>query len=1217
MSKRKSSPSSTKKTIKKNKTVMTIEDEYKNLSTLEHLLIRPDTYIGQIRKTEDVEWVFNDETERMEERKLSFSPGAIKVFDEIIVNARDQSVKFPSEVTQINVEIDRETGMISVENNGPGIPVVVHKEHKMWLPQMIFGEFNSGSNFNDDTQNRTCGGKNGVGGKATNGLSSFFQVETRDSTTEKKYVQVWKNNMSELSEPKITTHKSKTKTGTKISFILDWKRFEMEGMDDDFYQLIRRRVYDIAACTNSTVTVKLNGERMPYRDFDKYVNLFIGKASETPRVSAVLKNELVGGLNIEWNVTACISTKGFKTISFVNGLYTKDGGKHVDFITSRLYKPVKDMLSERTKKGNDVQSDHIKQQLFLFINAVVVNPEFNSQSKTKLTSKITDFQFECAKLPTDFIKNLVGKCKLGTIALSYEKFRSDMDISSKTDGSKTSTLRGVDKLEDAKYAGTKRSGECTVMYTEGDSAKTLAVSGFSVVGRDYWGVMPLRGKFVNVKAGNFRKNKEFIAFKKIMGLEEGVKYTDTKRLRYGRIMFMTDQDLDGAHIQGLLMNAIATLWPELLLIPGFICCFRTPIVKACKGKGSKLEIKTWFTQQEFERWRKTESTAGWETKYLKGLGSSEPKDAKRYFMEKDKCIIEYYTDDLKKTLKYFDKAFHKDFANQRKTWLTDDYDREDILDNELKRINFDDFINKSLVHFFKYDLERSVSSMCDGFKVSQRKVLYGSRKKKLKKSVKVFQLTGAIAEIADYHHGETSLQGTIIGMAQNYTGSNNINVLEPEGQFGSRVENGDDASAARYIFTKLSDVVDNIFNPLDDPLLELREDDDGKDIQPTFYVPIIPMVLVNGCEGIGTGFSTNVPAYNPKDIISNIRNLLEGNKIEDMIPWYRDFKGNIEVLYGNDDLNSSDVSSSNTSVKYKTTGVYERISDTQIRITELPVGTNKCKSFTAYKDFIETLVVGKQKSVDEDNDGEDGEKKKKKRKVAVKEFIKCPAEVNGSDDYCDFTITFDSKDVLSKFISEGTLESKMKLSQAITTSNMYLFNEKDIIEKYDTVGDILRSFYTVRLDYYHKRKAYQLKEIKKEIRKFELQMKFLNLIMDKKLIVFKVPRETIIQNLKPLMPELEKDETSTLLRMGIHRFTHQEIEKLEEEISLKRIEYNDMESKDVKDMWKDELNELEVKIEECNRLSLEEKLASQELTKKTEKPKKRTRVTKKQKTKVL
>ena len=1400
-------------------TKTTIEDEYKKLTELEHLLIRPDTKVGQIKKTEEVDWVFNKETERMEERKLIFSPGAVKVVDEILVNARDQSVKSP-EVTQINVVIDRESGQISVENNGPGIPVVIHGEHNMWLPQMIFGEFNTGSNFNDDTQNRICGGKNGIGSKATNGLSTYFQIDTRDYESGKRYVQEWRNNMSQMSEPIITSHKSKTKSGTTVSFILDWKRFGMNAMEQDFYDLIVRRVYDIAACTSSSVSVKLNGEKLPYRDFEKYVNLFIGKASETPRVHAILQNEMKGGQDIKWEVTACISTGGFQHMSFVNGLYTKDGGKHVDFVTSKIYKPVKDMLAEKSKKGTEVQTDHIKQQLRLFINAIVVNPDFGSQSKTKLTSKISDFQFECNKLPDEFIKNLVGKCKLGTIALSYGKFRSEIDVSSKTDGSKTCSLRGIEKLADAKYAGTYQSDKCTIMFTEGDSAKTLAVSGFSVVGREYWGVFPLRGKFVNVKADNFRKNKEFIAFKKIIGLVEGEKYTNTKKLRYGRIMFMTDQDLDGAHIQGLLMNTIATLWPELLLIPGFICCFRTPIVKAWKGKGSNLQIKTWFTQQEFERWRKTESTTGWETKYLKGLGSSDPKDAKRYFVDKDDCIVEYYTDDIVKTLKEFDKAFHKDYVNKRKIWLTEQYDRNDILDHSQKRISFEDFINKSLVHFFKYDLERSLSSMCDGFKVSQRKVFYGSRKKKLTKSVKVFQLSGAVAELADYHHGEASLQGTIVGMAQNYTGSNNINVLNPEGQFGcldpetqilmwngthkrakdisigdklvgddrsertvlkltsgvddmfdivqenaktyrvnsehiltlcfcnhkkiiwkassamwfmeyllgntiqskkmnslskdeghkfmvefaktisdnnvcdirvkdynllseshkeqfrgmivknptkpllskitvkpvgkgkfvgwqvdknerfllhdftvthnSRVENGKDSSAARYIMTKMNEISNYIFDPSDDQLLTLREDDDGEPIEPTFYIPIIPMILVNGSDGIGTGFSTNVPAYNPKDIIQNIRNLLRGKDVYDMTPWYKDFKGTIEKIdsntivkrishNNNDDNDDNDVSISvsnaGESSKFKTTGVYERVGDTKIRITELPVGNNKCKSFTAYKEYLETLVVGKAKTTNNDNkdnndNGEAGkEAPKKKRKLPVKEFLKCDPEENGSDDYCDFLLTFTSKEILDKFIAEGTLESKLKLCHTITTSNMYMFNENDIIEKYNSVADVLRAFYTVRLDFYVKRKSRQLQDIQNEIKKFHTQMQFLTLITSNQLQINNVPKEIIAENLKRLMPELEKDTIETLLKMGIHRLTKQEIIKLQEKINQKNTEYIALESKSPKDIWEDELKILEDKIEQFNKELLDEKLASQTFTKKPAKK----RVAKKQK----
>lgn len=344
--------------------------------------------------------------------------------------------------------------------------------------------------------------------------------------------------------------------------------------------------------------------------------------------------------------------------------------------------------------------------MWLFVNAVIINPDFDSQSKTKLTTKVSEFQFECAKLPEKFIVDLVGKCKLGTIALQYGKFRSDVDIASKTDGSKSGKVSDIEKLEDAKFAGTKRSQECTICFTEGDSAKTMVISGFSVVGTDLWGVFPLRGKFVNVKTTKqFRKNKEFEAFKRIMGLEERdaagqrMIYKDTKRLRYGRIMLVADQDLDGAHIQGLLMNVIAELWPELLLIPGFICCFRTPIVKATRGRGKDLEIKTWFTQQEFEIWRQEQTKSQlntWECIYLKGLGTSEASDAKRYFTEKDKCIIKYYTNDLEKTKALFDKAFHGDFADERKKWLTDEYNRDDILDHSQTNISFDDFINKWL-----------------------------------------------------------------------------------------------------------------------------------------------------------------------------------------------------------------------------------------------------------------------------------------------------------------------------------------------------------------------------------------------------------------------------------------------------------------------------------------------------------------------------------------
>lgn len=1373
-----------------------IDEEYQKLTDIEHLLKRPDTYVGQIKKTDVIDWVINDDG-RMEEKHLNISPAAVKVFDEILVNARDHAAQFPDQVTMISVNIDMEKGMISIENNGPGIPIKMHAQHQKWIPEMIFSDFKSGTNFRDETQQRTWGGKNGIGAKATNGLSSYFEIETRDDETSKKYVQVWRNNMSEVSKPVISSHKAKTKTGTKVSFILDWQRFGMDGLEKDYYDCVKRRVYDIAACTPSNVIVKLNDDKLPIREFDKYVNMYIGKASENPRVYTSLKNEMAGGPTVEWDVIACISKSGFQQISFVNGLYTKDGGKHVDFVTSRIYGPVKKMLEQKAK--GDIPGDHIKQQLCLFINAFVVNPSFDSQSKTKLTSKVSDFKFECAKLPDEFINGLVQKCKLGTIALNYGKFRAEVD-STKIDISKTGSVKSIEKYEGANKAGTRDSQKCNLMLTEGDSAKTLAVSGFSVVGRDYWGVYPLRGKFVNVKQEKFRANKEFMALMKIIGLEFNVKYTDTKKLRYGRIIFMTDQDLDGAHIQGLLMNAFAHLWPELLLIPGFICCFRTPIVKATKGKGKNLQIKTWFTQQEFEMWRKSEGSNGWEIGYLKGLGSSGPDDAKRYFTEKEKCIATYYTDDLQKTLKNFDKAFHKGFADVRKVWLTDDYDRNVILDHTQTRISYDDFINKSLVHYFKYDLQRSLCSMVDGLKTSQRKVLFGARKKKLTSKMKVFQLGGAVAELADYHHGEASLQGTIINMAQTFTGSNNLNLLEPDGQFGcldpetlvlmwdgtkkkakdvkvgdklvgddlgvrsvltltsgsdemydivqekgetyrvnsehiltlknesniidiplkkylkltnnqkqylhgiksngiyskiaakavgkgpfvgwqvdknerfllgdytithnSRVLNGKDASAARYISTKLSDICNEIFKPTDDNLLESREDDDGNPIEPIFYVPAIPVVLANGAEGIGTGFSLTIPAHNPADIIRNCKNLLEDKEIEEMIPWYKDFKGKIEKLEPVTARNSISAIKSRLSkthkkedvtkggekgdgegveggaeggveggveggdeggegedesipedgaylaCKFKTTGVWTKLDDVTIRITELPVGNIKCKSFQAYKEFLESLVVGKKKKEKNTNDNEvdEGEPEdnipKKKRKSVTKkadagpkEFLVSDPIVNGSDDYCDFIIKFESKDILDKFINDGTLEKKLNLSHTISTSNMYMFDENDCIVKYNTVNDILKAFYKVRLDFYGRRKDYELNKLEKEIRKLKNQTQFLTLIHNRTInISAEISLSEMLDQVKTMMPNLEDEEYESLLDMNFRRLAQDQIAKHKEKISVKEIEYQTLNAKTPKQIWYEELVQLEKKIGDFSRIHLEEKQVMQSLS---------------------
>ena len=266
-------------------------------------------------------------------------------------------------------------------------------------------------------------------------------------------------------------------------------------------------------------------------------------------------------------------------------------------------------------------------------------------------------------------------------------------------------------------------------------------------------------------------------------------------------------------------------------------------------------------------------------------------------------------------------AFDKRFADNRKKWLST-YDRNNIIEHSQKSITYSEFIDKELIHFSNYDNERSIPNICDGLKPSQRKVLFDSLKKNLLKEIKVSQLSGYISEQSSYHHGENYLQGTIISMAHNFIGSNNINLLNPNGQFGTRLLGGKDSASPRYIFTNLNHLTKLIFHPDDLPLLDYLNDD-GFKIEPKYYVPIIPMILVNGCEGIGTGFSTKIPCYNPIQIVDNLKRMMRGEDIEEMSPWYRGYNGNIIKL--NDKT-------------FISRGKYTFVDTNTVVIDELPIG---------------------------------------------------------------------------------------------------------------------------------------------------------------------------------------------------------------------------------------------------------------------------------------
>lgn len=553
-------------------------------------------------------------------RKIVYVPVLYKIFDEILVNAADNRQR-DSNMDTVKVTLNEKTGEISIWNNGKGIPVQQHKEAKMYVPQFIFGAMRAGENF-DDSEERTVGGRNGLGAKLTNIFSSQFKLETVDQKNGLRYEQTWTDNMSNVSEPKVTKIKKGETDFTCVTFTPDWSRFQMKGLDHDTLCLLKRRVYDLAGTCNregalmldTPLNVYLNGSLISMHSFGQYVECFLDPSNLSTNQSQELSHFSTD--DGKWDVYVTSNDNDtFSQVSFVNGIDTGEGGSHVEYITDQV---VKSVIKSCQKKSKEivVKPNMVKSHLFVFVNSLIVNPAFDSQSKRKLKTNKKDFGSECV-LSETFL-NAVFKSSVGENVLQLALHKNNK-ILNKSDY-KANDRKKIEKLEDALLAG-KKSEECTIIFTEGDSAKALAMSGLSVVGRKHYGVFPLKGKVVNVRDApvtSIAKNKEFANIKKILGLKNGMEYKDVKKLRYGHIMIMTDQDHDGSHIKGLLINMFDHYWPELLKMDGFMQEFITPIVKASK-KGKKTI--SFYTIPDYQKWKAENNDGkGWSIKYYKGLG---------------------------------------------------------------------------------------------------------------------------------------------------------------------------------------------------------------------------------------------------------------------------------------------------------------------------------------------------------------------------------------------------------------------------------------------------------------------------------------------------------------------------------------------------------------------------------------------------------------------
>ncbi|KAI2618813.1 type II DNA topoisomerase [Hypoxylon sp. NC1633] len=1160
----------------------TATEMYQKLTQLEHILKRPDTYIGSVERTEQQMWVFNKETNQMELRpKVGYVPGLYKIFDEILVNAADNKQRDPG-MTSMKVTIDREEGRITVENNGKGIPVEMHDKEKVYIPEMVFGHLLAGSNFDDD-EKKTVGGRNGYGAKLCNVFSTEFTLECQDSKNGKRYKQTWRDNMTKMDKAKITSNKSSD--FVRVSFKPDWNKFGMpDGIDDDLESLLYRRVYDMAGTVRS-VKVYLNDTYIKL-DFKKYCEMYAkaiarerGAEEGTEPTATVIMEDSKG--HPRWEIAFAVSDGSFQQVSFVNSIATTTGGTHVNYISDQICDSLLKTLNKK-KKGHSLKANHIRNHIFIFINCLVNNPAFNSQTKEQMTTKPSQFGSKCPLTDT-FLKKIGQTDALNNI-IQFAEAKADKMLA-KSDGSKRSRISNA-KLVDANWAGTKNGWDCTLILTEGDSAKSLAIAGRAILDPNRIGVFPLRGKMLNVRDASIdqiSKNQEIQNIKQFLGLKHKQVYTDAKSLRYGHLMIMADQDHDGSHIKGLLINFLQVQYPSLLKIEGFFQEFITPIVKVWQGPNPKkpLRLKSFFTQPQYEEWKEAHKAElrKWESKYFKGLGTSSNEDAQVYFKDLDNHLKKFSVMQQQET-ELFELAFSKKKADARKEWLGN-FVPGTYLDHSSAEVSYDDFVNKELILFSMADNMRSIPSVVDGLKPGQRKVIYACLKRNLVKDKKVIELAGYVSEQTAYHHGEVSLQQTIIGLAQTFVGSNNVNCLEPSGNFGSRLSGGSDAASARYIHTRLSPFARRVFSPMDEPNLDHLVED-GKRIEPKVYAPVIPMVLVNGADGIGTGWSTSIPNYHPMDIIRNLKRRMgrqdgeDEKPFETMTPWFRGWKGTPEVAENH---------------RYQFNGIAAQDDKNpgEVIITELPI-----RMWTDdFKAKLEDIIRGEKGP----------------------SFIKDYKEFNDHNNV-HFEIQMDEKHMTAA-LDEGLLE-KFKLVKQVATSNLVAFDTRGMIRKYEKVEDILEEFFHYRMDMYTQRKAHWLGVYDTDYRKLQNQARFIREIMDGKLVVSRKKKQVIVGELRERKYEpfpkgqdakktkSEDDEENNeeeadgdaevesaansydyLLGMPIWSFTQERLDRLKDQITKKKAEYDALDVLSEKDLWCKDLEDFEAEWENQLRLDAE------------------------------
>lgn len=1107
-------------------------NNYIKQDPITHILTRPDMYVGTKTFEEQSEYIWKNN--KIIKKDIKVCPALTRTFIEILSNAIDniERSKDAKKMSYIKVLLSQTD--CEIINDGEIIPIVINEKENIYNHTLIFGHLLSGSNYND-SEKRYTSGRNGLGAKLTNVLSKSFSVEGVDPERKLKFEQTWTNNMKETSGPKITkTSRLNGYTSIKWSWDCNWFKPGMRRIPEDIIDLFG--MYVLNAAMLSELNVKLNGSNLPNK-LTKYFELF----DDDTTTILKLENE-----HSKVFITSS-STNEFETISFVNGIQTKNGGKHVNAWVEAVCRPIIDNLKTKTT----LTLKDVKPYFRFLIVTRVPNPEFEGQEKNELKSP----NIEAQSITSSQVSKIM-KSKIGDNLKALIQTKDDKIIAKAVSTNTFMDIKGYNK---ANNAGVKKGGECILIVCEGDSAKTFAMEGINSngfnnkKGRDWFGIYPLRGKLLNTRnatSTSISKNKVITNLIKILGLD-CTNPNNVEKLNYGKMCILTDADVDGIHIEGLLLNFFHSMFPRLLEM-NFVISMKTPILRVSIPT---REPKYFFDEKTYrETYRDFKLPKNAETKYFKGLGTNKTEDIKKIFGIK---ILQFTIDD--NTNNFFDIAFDKTKTIERRGWLETYSPLNDSknknLDEESNQVKFSisRHLNEELIKFFHDDCKRSIPSVFDGLKESQRKIVYAAKKRNIEKDLKVAQFGAYVAEHTNYHHGEENLFKTIIKMAQNFVGSNNLPLFSEGGQFGTRLHGGEDAAKPRYISTQPRSFFSALFNPEDDQLLKNREDD-GDKIEPFHYITTIPLLLVNGCIGIGTGWMCNVPQFNPDDIIRASEFWMDNKPdelqlfLKSIKPWYRHFTGTIEKIDDEqiDDDDEKIDGKNKKKTRFQTTGTYtlraardssggQRTQEGThiIKITELPIGVWS-------SNFEEDL-----------------------NKMQFKKYIKSLKSNTTPQTVC---FEFETTETFNIEIF------KKKMCTFLNLDNIVVFDEIQKIKRI-TLKEVFDLWGKEKLKLIEERKKFKLANIKKLIQLVTYKYKFIEAVKNKTIILTE-DEDVIVNKIKEIIPDINNDNINYLLDLKIRTLTLQKMNNLKEYKIKLQQEEADLSKKSERDIWKEDLANL-------------------------------------------